>query len=186
MDDRAFCDLRKQLFPALTLATHRGGGSKQTSVWGRYLSLGARLSPAAARRNVNGSGDLCDSPKQILRLAGIAGTGHRPDLACQGHQCIESKCDGLRSDGNKSDPTGQSGLAGVKGAKFRRANQLRGGDVQHIQRAATNGWRVIRGDGFRLAKNTMPQAAFDNQQPGGNIVFHFLPGGLNFNRRQRF
>jgi hypothetical protein len=30
----------------------------------------------------------------------------------------------------------------------------------------------------------MPQAAAGNQQTGGNVVFHFLPGGLNFNRRQ--
>jgi len=30
----------------------------------------------------------------------------------------------------------------------------------------------------------MPQAAAGNQQPGGDVVFHFLPGGLNFNRRQ--
>ncbi len=56
--------------------------------------------------------------------------------------------------------------------------------MQDIQRPAANGWRVVCGDGFRFTENTMPQAAAGNQQPGGNVVFHFLPGGLNLNRRQ--
>ena len=32
----------------------------------------------------------------------------------------------------------------------------------------------------------MPQAASENQQPGGNIILHFLPCRLNFNRREPF
>ena len=32
----------------------------------------------------------------------------------------------------------------------------------------------------------MPQAASENQQPGGNIILHFLPGGLHFYRREPF
>ena len=90
----------------------------------------------------------------------------------------------LRGNGGHSDFPHQVALARVERAKLGHANQLRGGDVQDIQRPAANGCGVIRGDGFRFTENTMPQAAAGNQQPGGHVVFHFLPGGLNFNRRQ--
>ena len=90
----------------------------------------------------------------------------------------------LRGNGGHSNFLHQVALTRVERAKLGHANQLGGGDVQDIQCPAADGRRVIRGDGFRLTENTMPQAAAGNQQTGGNVVFHFLPGGLNFNRRQ--
>ena len=42
-------------------------------------------------------------------------------------------------------------------------NQFGSGNVQDIQRPATDGCRVIRGDGFRLPENPVPQTASDHQ-----------------------
>jgi len=90
-----------------------------------------------------------------------------------------AQADGLRRDGNEANLTGQSGLADVKGAKFRRANQLGGSHVQDVQGAATDSRRLDQGIGLGLRQNMMPQTASRNQQTSGAIVFHLLSGGLN-------
>ena len=85
----------------------------------------------------------------------------------------------LWRDGDQSDPPGQSGLARVKGAKFRRADKLGGGDMQNVQCAAADSRSVVKGIRFRIHQNTVPQTTSPHQQAGGTIVFHFLPCGLN-------
>lgn len=90
---------------------------------------------------------------------------------------------GLRRNRDQSNPTGQTGLARVKGAKIRSADQLGGGDVQNVQGAATNNRGVVERRRFSFRHDTMPQTAARDQQTGGAIMFDFQPRGLNLLER---
>ena len=91
---------------------------------------------------------------------------------------------GLWRNKDQSNATGQAGLARVKSAKIRGANQLGGCDMQNVQCAATNGRAVVKGERLSLRHDTMPQAAARDQQSGGTIIFDFQPRGLNFLERK--
>ena len=86
---------------------------------------------------------------------------------------------GLRRNRDQSNPTGQIGLARVKGAKIRGADQLGGCNVQNVECAATNSRGVVERGCFSFHHHPMPQPATRDQQTGGAIMFDFQPRGLS-------